>query len=431
MAIKKINTDLQIEAGLLDGDGNSGTNNQILISTGTGIDWVNASTVTGGPYLPLSAGSGEILTGDLAMNNNIGIITKDSSGAFRDILKLNSSNVLEIGSSSLTTDTIFKNTGNVGIGTTSPGVKLQVNGGIRAVGTTSTTGQIDASPVFGAFRFYNGSTFRGGLGTGQWAGVGNSTDIVQYLNNVNYYISNGTTALVKVETGGNVGIGTTSPSATFVVQPSETSFNLAGLANGQIALGNNTSSGKAPTIGSRTTSTGQPPLQFITGQPDTSTVPGMIFSVREDNNSDFGTTANKPAYDFTRYTTSLLRITRDGKVGIGTASPTGKLEVVGTTFINDGVLKITQNAVTNYYGSNQMHSYGTSYDWKFSGSNVMRITSAGNLGIGTASPASKLEVDGGDIEVDDSASGLILRSPDGTRYRITVANGGTLAVTAV
>ena len=106
-----------------------------------------------------------------------------------------------------------------------------------------------------------------------------------------------------------------------LVQPSETTFNLAGLANGQIALGNNTSSGKAPTIGSRTTSTGQPPLQFITGQPDTSTVPGMIFSVREDNNSDFGTTANKPAYDFTRFTTSLLRITRDGKVGIGTTSP--------------------------------------------------------------------------------------------------------------
>ena len=44
---------------------------------------------------------------------------------------------------------------------------------------------------------------------------------------------------------------------------------------------------------------------------------------------------------------------------------------------------------------------------------------------------SKLEVDGGDIEVDDSASGLILRSPDGTRYRVTVANGGTLSVASV
>ena len=54
-----------------------------------------------------------------------------------------------------------------------------------------------------------------------------------------------------------------------------------------------------------------------------------------------------------------------------------------------------------------------------------------NVGIGTTTPASKLEVDGGDIEVDDSASGLILRSPDGTRYRVTVANGGTLSVAAV
>ncbi len=70
MAIKKINTDLQIEAGLLDGDGNSGVNNQILISTGTGVDWVNASasSIIGGPYLPLSAGSSYPLTGDLTIS---------------------------------------------------------------------------------------------------------------------------------------------------------------------------------------------------------------------------------------------------------------------------------------------------------------------------------------------------------------------------
>ena len=55
----------------------------------------------------------------------------------------------------------------------------------------------------------------------------------------------------------------------------------------------------------------------------------------------------------------------------------------------------------------------------------------GNVGIGTTSPTSKLEVDEGDIEVADSASGLILRSPDGTRYRITVANGSALSVAAV
>ena len=114
-------------------------------------------------------------------------------------------------------DEVFRITesGNVGIGTTSPGAKLEVNGGIRAIG-----GQIDASPYVGAFRFYDGAIYRGGLGTGQWSGVGNSADIVQSLNNVNYFISNSQTALVKVESGGNVGIGTSSPGTKLDVNGS-------------------------------------------------------------------------------------------------------------------------------------------------------------------------------------------------------------------
>ena len=64
MAIKNINTDLQIEAGLRDGDGDLGTNNQVLISTGTGINWIDGSGtgIIGGPYLPLAGGT---MTGNL------------------------------------------------------------------------------------------------------------------------------------------------------------------------------------------------------------------------------------------------------------------------------------------------------------------------------------------------------------------------------
>ena len=55
----------------------------------------------------------------------------------------------------------------------------------------------------------------------------------------------------------------------------------------------------------------------------------------------------------------------------------------------------------------------------------------GNVGIGTDTPASSLDVADGDVEVSQIASGIILKSPDGTRYRLTVINGGALNVTAV
>lgn len=38
---------------------------------------------------------------------------------------------------------------------------------------------------------------------------------------------------------------------------------------------------------------------------------------------------------------------------------------------------------------------------------------------------------GGDIEVADIGEGVIIKSPDGTRYRLTVANGGTLVITGL
>ena len=36
-----------------------------------------------------------------------------------------------------------------------------------------------------------------------------------------------------------------------------------------------------------------------------------------------------------------------------------------------------------------------------------------------------------DIEITDSSAGVILTSPDGTRYLITVDNAGTLSTTAL
>jgi hypothetical protein len=73
---------------------------------------------------------------------------------------------------------------------------------------------------------------------------------------------------------------------------------------------------------------------------------------------------------------------------------------------------------------------GGSY-WTQSSGSLYPTTLTDNVGIGTATPASKLTVDTGDVEVIGDTNGLILESPDGTRYRVTVANGGTLGVAAV
>jgi len=61
----------------------------------------------------------------------------------------------------------------------------------------------------------------------------------------------------------------------------------------------------------------------------------------------------------------------------------------------------------------------------------MIIKNTGSVGIGTTSPSAKLTVASGDIEVTLNTKGIILKSPDGTRYRITVANGGSLTSTAL
>ncbi len=107
-----------------------------------------------------------------------------------------------------------------------------------------------------------------------------------------------------------------------------------------------------------------------------------------------------------------------GNVGIGTTSPTSPLHVVGNLFVDGSSLKVVNNSVTNYYDSDRMNSYGTYYDWRFAGNTKMRITSAGNVGIGTTSPTALLHLE----SAEDSV--LRLKSTDNKAF-ITLQDDDT------
>ena len=143
-----------------------------------------------------------------------------------------------------------------------------------------------------------------------------------------------------------------------------------------------------------------------------------------------------------------------GNVGIGTTNPQGTLNIVNNS-VSTWSLRLTAADGGDMGGIYQDSDNNAELILKEDGGSANVVLNSlgrswivgGNFGLGTGIPNSKchivgdagftaLRIDGptiaeDDIEFQNSVDGVILKSPDGTRYRITVANGGTLTVTAV
>lgn len=211
--------------------------------------------------------------------------------------------------------------GNVGIGTTNPLSKLDVNGQVRVTDLTlqgfyqARKSDIVSEGVFGgnSFVLRNGST---------------SEDL-------NFDIFNRSSSLwytpMVIKNTGNIGIGTTTPIGKvniFTGLTGITDFNISSQQSGSISFSNAASTSAVPAIIGKSNDNTGLTLQSATN--NTNAGPDMSFVVRENDNTDFATLST-PAFRFSRFATNLVDILRNGNVLIGTTTDAGtdKLQVAG------------------------------------------------------------------------------------------------------
>ena len=337
--------------------------------------------------------------------------------------------------------------GNVGIGTTTPGAKLDVNGVLRL---SSASGYADISSAnTGSIYFQpaNGLTYFNGVGkNNRFFAYDYTVDSSTYLGLSAHQLYLQTAGVQKVSindsgnsffNGGNVGIGSTTPNFKFVVN-GDASFsgyqihNVGAPATGtDVANRNYVDSVIAPaattTVGLQsgfwTTGAGSSIYNNNTGNVGIgTTAPDSKFDVRGGVNITgslnfsegirlhavgglssvwfnavnssgydpgmFGITADSTGMRF-RYgsgasPSDLVNILNNGNVGIGTTTPNSALDIFGKA-------KITNNGIIfNTDSSRWLDMTGANADSLRVSGNL--ITTDGKVGIGTTAPNEQLEI---------------------------------------
>jgi len=377
------------------GNGFSGNfndlNNKPTLFSGSYIDLTNKPNLFSGKFSDL------VGTPSLATSSTFGFMSSS------DKIKLDG----QINSQwSQNGNNLYYTNGNLGIGTNNPTAKLDINGSVKITAASSFI-SFDGA---GALTPPTGITY----GLFPYANVG--LGLLSVHGGYSFWTGEGVT-VPPYETmriwRGKVGIGTDNPLSLLevkgIIHSSTGGFkfpdgSIQTTASGSFTSGNGIS---------------------ITGSTITNTLP-------------------------TQWITSGNNITySSGNIGIGTNNPTEKLELNGNLLLSlNSYINLLGGDFTappvncNYglfphinvgLGISSIHG-GISF-WTGEGVTVapyesMRIWQ-GKVGIGTSDPKSKLSVKGGDVNILDIGSGIIMKSPNGQCWKVTIDNTGNFVKTSI
>jgi hypothetical protein len=315
----------------------------------------------------IDGGTGVASTGVLNVRQsgdtlNNGIALTSSHGTSHRIWK-DSAGKLNFGPTSLPSAFVQDLTGKVGIGTTAPNRKLHISGSgatvaVKVEATDGVQSSLDLKNSEGEFRLIN---------DGGALSIYDQTDTAERF---------------RIDTSGKVGIGTTVPYNKLHVNGTGRINSLmvgdASAANTPAVALHVKSSATNARIRIEDSDSSNDYWDFYVNQGD-----GLHFQEDGTNRVTFKT---------------------GGNVGIGTTSPTSQLHLhkdAGTAYLkqtntaNGQTLEIG-NAYSLYTGANGAHSAIASDQvlaFATADAERMRITAAGNVGIGSSSPAAKLQVE--------------------------------------
>jgi len=280
-------------------------------------------------------------------------------------------------------------------------VNLFHGGLYKKLATTSTGIDVTGSVISsGTTVIKNASTDSSGLLISQQPG-----DLAQITNYYNGALTLGTnnTEKMRIKADGNVGIGTSSPISSW-------------LGGFDPSTGNSTF--KQTTEGWITT----PVLTGLAAYYPTQGARPIIWAHHGGTSIQSWDNDTADGVSIKSYEgTTRLFIRNDGNVGIGTTAPAAKLHVVGKSkFTDDLIMGQTSSRIDYDNGV----STGALRFWSTSGNTErMRITSAGNVGIGTTTPSAKLNV------VHTSGDGFVIsRNNKNLGFSANYSNANTHSI---